>query len=86
MERFDVLTQTVRPFLYRVGPPFGSFGKLECYHGTITFNVALSNVHYETPIVLLLGILFELGALGVILHPIVTAVIQTRESSKSSMG
>jgi hypothetical protein len=83
---FILLTQAVRPYLYKVGPPFEYFGNLACYRGMVTFNVVLSKVHYETPVLLLVGILLELGAIGLILRQIMKAIIQRKESSKSAVG
>jgi len=73
---FIVLTQIVRPFLWRVGASPEYFGTLDCYSGTVTFNVALSKVHYEMPILLFAGILLELGALGIMVRQIIKAIIE----------
>ncbi len=48
----------------------------DCYSGTVTFNVALSKVHYEMPILLFAGILLELGALGIMVRQIIKAIIE----------
>jgi len=69
-----LLSQIVR-LVGPVIPPY--FRIVEC-HGTVTFNAVLSKVHYETLIVLFVGILLELGALGVMLRQIIKAVIERK--------
>ncbi len=57
--------------ILRMAAPFPYshyFGIVDCDHGTITFNATLSRIYYETPTVLLGGILFELGALAVMVR------------------
>ena len=68
-----------------LGPHLGYVGLADCA-GTITFNARLSKVHYETLLVFWAGVLLELGALGVMAHQIVKAVIQRKQSSRSAMG
>jgi len=59
-------------------PLFPGFhpGEVDCYPGTITFIAALSKIHYETPIVMLVGVLLELGALGIMLHQVIRTIIE----------
>jgi len=66
-----------------IGPlsPYTFPGIVNCYHGTITFNAALSKIHYETPIFLLLGILLEFGALVIMLRQITKAIIERKKTS-----
>ena len=71
------LTQLARNLLPRVV----HLGALECYHGTITFNAALSRVHYETPIVLFTGVLCSLLALGIMLRQIIRFVSERKKIS-----
>jgi hypothetical protein len=54
------------------GPLFPRYstGIVDCFHGTITFDAVLSEIHYETPIILLIGILLEFGALVTMLYHI----------------
>lgn len=58
-------------------------GVVDCYHGTISLNVLLSEIHYETPIILLLGVLLECGALVIMLREIRQA-IRDRKRSESA--
>jgi len=58
----------------------------ECFDATVTFNAELSKVHYETLVVLFASILAELGALGVMLRQIITAIMQRKESSSLGVG
>ena len=74
------LTQIVRP-LYPVAVDLEYLGSLACYQGTVTFNATLVKVHYETIIVFFAGILLELGALSIMLRPIIKAVIERRKTS-----
>lgn len=50
-------------------------GSVECYQGTITFNAVLLEIHYETPIILLVGVLLEFGALVMMLYQVRQAVV-----------
>lgn len=59
-------------------PETGVFVCRPWLHGTVTFNAKLSKVHYETLVVLLTGILLELGALGVMLRQIIKAVVERK--------
>lgn len=59
-------------------------GRVDCYHGTVTFTAVLSRVYYGTPILLLVGILSELGGMVVIVYQIMMA--QRRESAQSTAG
>ena len=79
------LTQIARPLLPRV-VSFEYIGMLDCDPGTVTFNAMLSTVHYETIVIFFAGILFELGALGIMLRQIMKAIIERKESSKSAVG
>ncbi len=49
-------------------------------HGTVTFNARLSKVHYETLIVLCIGIMLELGAFGTMLRQIIRDVVERKRS------
>ena len=72
-----------RPFLlYTVGPHLDCLGVSDRYHGTFAFTAILSKVHYETPVVLLTGILLELGALGVMVRQIMKVIFERRSGSK----
>jgi hypothetical protein len=73
---FILLTQIVRPFLWRVGPSPEYFGILDCYHGTVGFNVGLLKVHYETLIIFIAGLLLELAAIVMMLQQIIRAVMK----------
>jgi hypothetical protein len=57
------------------------FGTVHCYHGTVTFNAELSKIHYETPIILLVGILLECGAVVIMLRQITKAIIERKKTS-----
>jgi hypothetical protein len=50
--------------------------------GALTFNANLSRVHYEMPIVMLIGVLAELGAFSVMLHQIVISTRHRKTLSK----
>jgi len=78
------LSQVVRVAGPVIHGPLYYFG-VDC-HATITFNARLVKMYYETLTILFAGILMELGALGMMLHPIVRAIIQRKESSKSVVG
>ena len=54
--------------------------------GALTLNARLSKIHYETLIILILGILGELSALGIMLRQFIRAIIQGKESSRSAVG
>lgn len=69
------ILRIVAPFPY---PHY--FGTVNCYHGTITFNAVLSEIHHETPVILLTGILLEFGALVVMLRQIRQVVVQRQRS------
>jgi hypothetical protein len=75
------LSQIVR--LARPGIPY-YFRIAEC-HGTITFNAVLSRIHYEMPIALLAVFLLEVGALAIMLHQIIRAVIERKRHSSSAV-
>jgi len=70
-------SQVVRLLRGPLRPLTYDFGALDC-RGTATFSAGLSKVHYETPIVLFVVILLELGALGVMLYPVVKAIIERK--------
>ena len=61
------------------------YGLLDCY-GKLTFAVALSKVHYETFVIVLIGILLELGGMVVILRQTMKAIVHKRESAQSDVG
>ncbi len=71
---FLLLSQIVRPFLWRVGPTFGFYGIVDCYHGTILFAVSLIKIHYEMPIVLLVSILPIWKAFSMMIRQIIKTV------------
>ena len=54
--------------------------------GSLTLDVNLSKIRYEMPIVVFLGMLGELVALGIMLRQFIMAIIQGRMSSKSAVG
>ena len=54
--------------------------------GSLTLDIRLSKIHYEMPIVMSLGILGELSALGIMLRQFIMTIIQGKESSKSAVG
>ena len=62
-----------------LGPQPGYIGIADCY-GAITFSAKLSQIHYETLIVLFASILAELGALGMILRQIRSATLERKGS------
>jgi hypothetical protein len=78
---FISLTQFVRPFLGKVGSTFGFYGTSDCYHGTITFTISLAKIHYEVPILLLIGVILELGVFSMMLHQIVKVVSERRAAT-----
>ena len=81
---FGNLTQVLR-----MVAPFNFshyFGTVACSPGMVTLSAKLLKVHYETQLILLLAILAELGALGMMLRQIIKAIIQRKESSKSAVG
>ena len=55
-------------------------GSMDCYQGTITFNAVLLEMHYETPIILLVGVLLEFGALVMMLYQVRQAVVDRNKS------
>ncbi len=72
------LTQILRlvaPFPYS-----HYFGIVDCYHGTVTFHARLEKVYYETPILLFVGIMLELGALGVMARQIIEVRIERKRA------
>jgi hypothetical protein len=54
-------------------PPIGVLSFSEAHHcqGILTFNANLSRIHYETPTMILIGILAELAAFGIMLRKII---------------
>ena len=79
---FTVVAVILLGFLINVWrilvPETGVFVCRPWLHGTVTFNARLSKVHYETPFVLFVSIAAELGALGIMLHQVIRAVIKRR--------
>lgn len=65
-------TQIVRLVL----PRLGHLGTLECDPGTVTLSAKLSRVHYEMPIMFLVGILLELGALFAMARQMIKALVE----------
>jgi hypothetical protein len=61
------------------------FGQIIC-SGAVTFTAALSRIHYEALLVLLVGILLELGAVGVIVTQVMKAKMHGNESPKLEVG
>jgi hypothetical protein len=53
----------------------------EC-SGTLVLNAQLSRIHYGTQIMLGLGILGEIGAMGIMLRQFIVTIIQGKESAK----
>jgi hypothetical protein len=62
-------------------PETGVFVCRPWIHGSVTFNAKLSKVHYETLIVLFIGIVAELGAVGVMLHKVVQVIFQKNKAT-----
>jgi hypothetical protein len=54
--------------------------------GSLILDVKLSKLHFEMPMIMFLGILGELSALGIMLRQFIRAIMQGRESSKSAVG
>lgn len=69
-------------FLYKVVPAFVESGVF----GTVTLSASLSKIHYETMIVLFMGICAELGSVGIMLLEVIRAVAQKEEPSISAVG
>lgn len=55
-------------------------------HGSLTLRARLSKIHYETLIVVFVGILGEFIALGFMLRQWIMTIIQRKEPSKSMVG
>jgi hypothetical protein len=55
------LTQILRLVAPYPFPPSYSFGTAKCDHGTITFGAKLLKIHYQTMVILLIGIFSELA-------------------------
>jgi len=77
--------------IWRQFPPVGSIhfncsGISDQYHGTLAFSARLWKVYYETLLVLFTGICAELGALGVMVHQIIKAILEGKESSSLAVG
>lgn len=70
------LTQLIRNVL----PTVMRLGMLECYRGTVTFQANLSEVHYETLAVMVVGLLAELGALIIMLSQVIKALLERNTS------
>ncbi len=64
--------------------PIVDFGVLDDCQGTLTFSAQLAKTHYETLIVLLVGMLAEAGAFGIMLRQVILAV--RKRSAKSVVG
>lgn len=58
-------------------------GVVDCFHGTISFSAALSEIHYGTPIILLVGVLLECGALVIMLREIRQAIVDRKRSESA---
>jgi hypothetical protein len=74
------LTQILR--LFRLFPFSDYFGIVDCYHGAVTFHASLARVHYETPILLFVGIMLELGVIGVMARQIIKAVTERKRGAQ----
>jgi hypothetical protein len=83
---FLFLTVLVHPFLYKIAPPSEYFGGLECYHGTVIFNVVILKTHYETLLLLLVGILCEVGGIVMIVLQVRRAILQKKEPEEIVVG
>lgn len=70
---YNGVTQILRVLLPRVAP-LVSAGILDCYNGTITFTATLSKIHYESMGVFLVGVLLEVGALGIMVNQVIRAI------------
>jgi len=66
-----IMLEVSRPF-------FAHVASSACLEGTVTFNANLAKVHYETVIIFFTGILLELGALGIMLHSMVKAIMRKK--------
>ena len=75
---FLFLTQVIRPFLWGVGVSPVYFGELDCTQGTVTLNVGLFGLHYETLAALFVGIVFGITSLGVIVRSVINALIEKK--------
>jgi hypothetical protein len=66
-----------------MGPlsPNNFHGAVDCFNSTIAFNASLSEIHYETPVILLIGILLECGALVIMVRQIIKAIIERKKTS-----
>jgi hypothetical protein len=76
------LTQVLRlvaPFPY---PPY--FGSVNCQHGTVIFHAVLSKIHYETPIILLVGILSEFGVLILMWYQVRQVLLDRKRLSSNN--
>jgi hypothetical protein len=85
---FFFFDNVLRPLTGRVMPalPCGFFLPSHPYSGTITFTAKLSKIHYEMLMVLITGICFELGAIGVMVRQIRMAPMTEKESAQSVVG
>ena len=57
----------------------------EC-SGTLLLNAQISRFHYATPIMLGLGVLGEIGAIGIMLRQVIMTIIHGKESARSAVG
>ena len=61
------------------------FGTSNCY-GILSFHAKLLKVHYETPLVLVLAIGLQLGALVIVFYQIRRSQYDRKESAKLAVG
>jgi len=57
-----------------LGPNIGTFTCLPEIRGTVSFTAKLSKIYYGTPVILLVGILLEIGAIIVIIRQVTWTV------------
>ena len=72
--------------LMKIMGPIIDFGFLDDCQGTLTFSAQLVKLHYETVSILLVGILAEIGALGIMFRQVSMAANKRRESTQSVVG
>jgi hypothetical protein len=68
----------------RIMGPRLDFGIVDDCQGTLAFRAQLAKIHYETLIVLFVGVLAEIGAFGIMLRQVILAV--RKRSAKSVVG
>jgi len=77
---FILLTQITRPFLWGTGDFLKQVGDIDCFRGSITFGVRLLKIHYGILILLIGGVILEIGAVGLMLHYAIAIINNHNES------